>query len=302
MTDYGALLAAVAVPRRAGTASHDAVRDLLARELAARGFVVMEHRFATRSLLHHLARVPLAGVNLIGVRPQGRVETWLVAHYDSKGQTLSMAGRLVAAALVALGALDLLGLALRGLLGSLSAGLADAGLGAAGAVGLLVLAANRITNQSAGAVDNASGVVATLAAVDALPAAANVGVIFPDLEEYGLVGARALVRERAHLLRDTAVVNLDGLDDRGTAIVLVHRGGPLAERLARALGARRARWLPVLVDGMVLARAAREAVTIMRGDWATARIVHTPRDAAERLVLDGVRDVARALSRSLTAP
>lgn len=301
MTDYEALLAAVAVPRRAGTAAHARVRELLKRELAARGFVPMEHRFSARSLLHRWARVPLEGVNLIAVRPGARVETWLVAHYDSKGQPLSMAARLLAAALAVLGALELAGLALRALGGSLHPGALDAGLGSAGVAGLLLLAVNGVTDRSPGAVDNASGVVAALAAVDSLPSDAGVGVIFPDAEEYGLIGARALVRERAHLLADTAVVNLDGIDDRGAPIAFIHRAGPLAGRVAEALGARRARWLPVLVDGMVLARAAREAVTVMRGDWRTARIVHSPRDTAERLSLEGVRAVARALARSLTA-
>jgi hypothetical protein len=96
------------------------------------------------------------------------------------------------------------------------------------------------------------------------------------------------------------VVNLDGIDDRGSTIALVHRGGPVVDRVAGALGARRARWLPVVVDGAVLGRVAREAVTIMRGDWGTARIVHTPGDAPERLTLVGARAVAQALARSLT--
>lgn len=302
MSDYQALLGAVAVPRRAGSASHGHVRDLLRRELAARGFVVMEHRFAGRSLLHRFGRVPLEGVNLIGVRPRARVSTWLVAHYDSKGQPLSMAARLAAAALVAIGALELLGLALRAATGSLHPGVADAGIGAAGAVGLLLLAANRVTDRCAGAVDNASGVIATLAAVDAAPLEAGVGVIFPDLEEYGLIGARALVRDRAHLFTDTAVINLDGLDDRGRTLVLTHRAGPVGDGVARALGARRVRWLPLVVDGAVLARAAREAITVLRGDWTTTRAVHTPRDAAQRLTLVGALDVARGVARSLTGP
>jgi peptidase M28-like protein len=300
VTDYRALLAAVAVPRRAGTASHELVRDLLTRELAARGFVVMAHRFAGRSLLYRLARVPLEGVNLIGVRPHTRVATWLVAHYDSKGQPLSMAARLGAAVLATLGALELLGVALRAAIGSLHPGVLDACLGAAGAVGLLLLALNRVTDRSPGAVDNATGVVAALAAVDAVPPEAGVGVIFPDLEEYGLVGARALVRERAHLLADTTVVNLDGLDDGGRTIALVHRDGPVIGRVIGALGARRARWLPVVVDGVVLARAARHAVTVMRGDWATALRVHSPRDTAARLTCTGALDVARTLAQSLT--
>ena len=76
--------------------------------------------------------------------------------------------------------------------------------------------------------------------------------------------------------------------------------------MVAALGALRARWLPVVVDGLALAAVAREGVTIMRGDWRTARIVHTPRDSAARLTLEGVRqvaaEVARGLVDSLTHP
>jgi hypothetical protein len=114
-------------------------------------------------------------------------------------------------------------------------------------------------------------VVATLATVDALSADAGVGVIFPDAEEYGLLGARALARERANLFGGTTVLNFDGIDDRGTTIAFVHRAGPAVDRVVSSVGARRACWLPAVVDGLVLARAAREAVTILRGDWGTAR-------------------------------
>lgn len=299
MTDYRALLAAIAVPRLSGTAANSQIREVLKRELAARGFVVMEHRFTGRSLLHRFGRAPLEGVNVIGVRPRARVSMWLAAHYDSKGQPLSMATRLAAAGLVAVGALELLALAVRALLGPLHAGVPDVLAGVAGVAGILLLAANRVTNRSAGAVDNAAGVVAVLATVDALPPDAGVGVLFPDAEEYGLLGARALVRERANLLGDTCIVNFDGVDDRGRTIAFIHRAGPTIDRVAAALGARRARWLPVLVDGLVLARAAREGVTIMRGDWGTATIVHTPRDSAERLTLAGVRQVAAGVARGL---
>ena len=100
MTDYRELLAAIAIPRLSGTAANLHVREVLKRELAARGFVVMEHRFTGRTLLHRWGRAVLEGVNLIGVRPRARVSVWLAAHYDSKGQPLSMASRLVAAGLV----------------------------------------------------------------------------------------------------------------------------------------------------------------------------------------------------------
>ena len=300
MTDYRVLLAELAVLRLAGTAPAEPVRELLRRELAARGLVVMEHRFTSRSLLYRFARVPISGVNLIAVRPRARVATWLVAHYDSKGQPLSMAARLGAAALVGIGVIELLGLALRAVLGGVRAGVLDAVLGGAGAAGVALLALNRVTNRSPGAVDNAAGVVTALATVDALPPEAPVGVILPDAEEYGMLGARALVRERANLLADTTIVNFDGIDDRGPTIALLHRGGATVDRVARALAARRARWLPVVVDGLALAAVARECVTVMRGGWGTARVVHTPRDTAARLTLEGARMVAGAVAAVLS--
>ena len=250
-------------------------------------------------MLHRLARVPLSGVNLIAVRPRTRVATWLVAHYDAKGQPLSMAARLAAAALAAVGVAELLGLALRALLGTAHPGMVDGVLVGTGAAGAALLALNRVTDRSAGAVDNAAGMVAALATVDALPPEAPIGVILPDAEEYGLLGARALVGERANLLADTIVVNFDGIDDRGTTIALIHRDGATVDRVARALEARRARWLPVVVDGLVLGATARECVTIMRGDWSTARVVHTPRDIAARLTLEGARHVAKAVAGAL---
>lgn len=300
MTDYAALLRELAVPRRTGTPGHAAVREALKRELAARGFVVLEHPFAARTPAHRLGRVPLAGVNLIAVRPGARVTAWLVAHYDAKGQPLSMAGRLVAAGLGALGALGLVVAAVRALAGA-TPGAAAALAGAAVLVGAALLAGTRVTDGSPGAVDNATGVLTVLAVADQLPAGATVGVIFSDAEEYGLVGARALVRERPHLLRETAVLNFDGLDDGGRTRAVVHRAGPLARAVAAGAGAQPARWLPVLVDGQVLAREAAESVTLMRGDWHTARVVHTPRDAAARLALTGVRAVAAGVAAALAS-
>jgi hypothetical protein len=300
VTDYAALLRELAVPRRTGTPGHAAVRAALKRELAARGFVVLEHHFAARALVHRLGRVPLAGVNLIAVRPGGRVTVWLVAHYDAKGQPLSMAGRLVAAGLGALGALALVGAAGRALAGA-APGAAAALAGAAVLVGAALLAGTRVTDGSPGAVDNATGVVTVLAVADRLPAGATVGVIFSDAEEYGLVGARALARERPELLRETAVLNFDGIDDGGRTRAVMHRSGPLAAAVAAAAGARPARWLPILVDGRVLARAAAESVTLVRGGWRTARVVHTPRDTAARLALTGVRAVAAGVAAALAA-
>jgi acetylornithine deacetylase/succinyl-diaminopimelate desuccinylase-like protein len=168
-------------------------------------------------------------------------------------------------------------------------------------VGGIVLARADLQNESPGAVDNASGVVAVLATLDRLPAGGDIGVCFTDAEEWGLQGARALVRERPELFRDAAVINFDGLDDRGGILLFAHRPGPLVVRLAGVAGVRAHRWLPALVDGVAFAGVARECVTVMRGDWRTARRVHTPRDDAARLGLDGVRQAAVTVADALAA-
>jgi len=294
---YAQLLAELAVPRVVGTPNHTRVRDVLKRELAARGFVVLEHRFpaAPRFPLRGGGRPPAEGINLIAVRPRTRVATWLAAHYDSKGQPLSMASRLcwVAATALSLAAAAIVTVVGRGGVWWWIPPLVLTG-------GFLVL--NAVTDRSPGAVDNATGVLAVLATLDGLSPDARVGAIFLDAEELGLVGASALARERANLLRDTAVINFDGLDDHGAAVAFVHKPGSLVSAVAARLRARPQRRLPVLVDGMPLARVARECMTIMKGGWGTMRVVHTPRDTPERLTLKGLREVSHAVAASLGGP
>ena len=348
MSDYRSLLRELAVPRLVGSPAHTRVREALKRELAARGYVVLEHQFAMRRtagpavlipvggtlaaaaigtvlvaamspargavacwlgaaalwlgavlFVRGRAATPVGGVNLIGVRPRARIALWLAAHYDSKGQPLSMALRIGAVVLAAVGAVGLLGIAAVRLAGQPWSGPAEVLLSALALVGGLLLLGNRVTNGSPGAVDNASALATVFAILDQLPVGAPVGVLFPDAEEYGLLGARALVRERANLLDGTAVLNFDGIDDRGSAICFVHRPGPAVAAVATALGARRRRFLPVVVDGLAFGRVARECATIMRGDWRTPCLVHTPRDVAERLTLEGSDAVAGGVARVL---
>lgn len=238
-----------------------------------------------------------AGINLVARRDGAAPRLWLTAHYDSKGQRLSMAARLIA-----LACLGLQVPALAGLLGLWGAGYRGPWLALlvlpALAGGVLLSRAD-LRNDSPGAVDNAAGVVTALATFDRLPAAQPVGVVLTDAEEWGLQGARALAREHGAILRDSAVINFDGIDHDGVTVVLVHRPGPLAARVRRASGGRRLRWLPVLVDGMALGRHARECFTVMRGGWQTMRRVHTPRDEPARLHADGIAAVAAAVAEAL---
>jgi len=297
VTDYGVLFRELAIPRLVGSVNHAKVREILKRELTARGFHVQEHSFTGRPSKALLgAPRHIQGINLIAQRslrtvPAERtlqgVNTWLVAHYDSKGQPISMAVRL----------LGFVGLVL-GLVGVLVASLPAAALLV---ISLAVVFQNRVNDNSAGAVDNATALVTIFMTIDQLSSSSGVGVIFPDGEEFGLVGARALTADRADLFADASVINLDGIDDSGRPIALLHRAGRTSVAIAEALRARRWRWLPVIVDGIALARVARECVTILKGDWRTMRVVHRPADNTTRVRLDGAATVAAALARVLRA-
>ncbi|HEX9705085.1 MAG TPA: M28 family peptidase [Gemmatimonadales bacterium] len=238
-------------------------------------------------------------INLIATRGEQTPRVWLVAHYDAKGQVFSMATRLLLAGCAGLGATALLALAALARLGAAPPAVAWTAAAIAALLGGGPLTLNAWLRDSPGAVDNATGILTVLSIVDRLPPGASIGVLLPDAEELGLVGARAFARQHRELLRDAIVVNVDGIDDRGATIGFVHRAGPIVDAVTAALGARRARWLPVVVDGLALRAAARECMTVMRGGWATMRVVHTRRDTANRLTLQGVREVAEGVAVGL---
>src|SRR5438445_449498 len=157
VTDLRALLEEISVARLVGTPNHARVREILKRELGARGFVVLEQRFRSRPRAPLWGRAASDAVNLIAVRPRARVTAWLTAHYDSKGQPVSMAARLVLA-----------GVVVAGVLGALAARVAGGPtLVLALPVPLVALfvALSRVSDDSPGAVDNGSGVVTGLATV-----------------------------------------------------------------------------------------------------------------------------------------
>jgi len=224
--------------------------------------------------------------NLLAARSAG-VRCWIVAHLDTKAQGHSMAGRLIAVWLAIVAALTLTGLAVARVAGPLPVPVALGGAALAVAAGALA-ARGRLVGQSPGARDNGSGVVAALTA-----AAANhdpgVGIVITGAEEFGLVGARALTRERAELFAGRTVVNLDTLDETGSVRIVSHDGagrlaaGGYAERLrglGLPVGVRRLP-LGILVDSLPFARAGATAITIARLDWSTLRRLHTPHDSAE---------------------
>jgi hypothetical protein len=278
----------LAIPRLVGSANHTKVREILTRELAARGFTADTHVFRGRPARALLGAPPLvAGVNIIARRRNTRPSVWLVAHYDSKGQPISMAVRLLGFGAICLGLIGVLVMPIPAAVVL--------------AVGAAIVLLNRVNDNSAGAIDNATALVAIFMVLDQLSPDAAVGVVFPDAEEFGLVGSRALIAERAEVFAGTAVINLDGLDDVGRPTVFLHRPGRLGTAVAAALDARRWRWLPVIVDGIELARVAAECFTILKGNLRTMRTVHRRADTADRIRLDGAASVAAGLARVLRA-
>lgn len=240
------------------------------------------------------------------VRPPGEapVARWIVAHVDAKAQGHSMAGRLVAVWIMALAVVVLSVLVLW-------RAAVDFPLPAApvaGAAGLMlaagVLAARgRLRGSSPGARDNGSGLYAALVAAEAGPRT-GVGYLFTGAEEFGLVGARALVAGGLGL-SGVEVINLDTLADRGRHYAVVHdrAGRRLAERLLAVLadtaGVRvEVRVLPagVFVDSLPLARAGAWALTLARLDWSVLGLIHTPRDTLEGLDLASARQVGEVLA------
>jgi hypothetical protein len=258
---------------------------------------------------------PVEAVNLEARRGEPRV--WLVAHLDSKGQRLSLRGRVVGVVLLVLGIVGLVTALVFRWFETLPwwAALPVTVLALVGG-GAMSLSAPR--NESPGAVDNASGVIAALVAAAELAERMDVGVLITDAEEFGMEGARAWIAAGA----ETApFVNFDGVDSVGRHRMAPH-GAPGAgttagdaRELATAIAAElqhhgeavKIGRLPpgVLVDGVVLAKGGMPGVTLSRGTWSTLGVVHTVRDSLDRVdvrapVVAG-RAVAAAVQRMLDA-
>ena len=224
----------------------------------------------------------------------GNPKIWLVAHSDSKGQSLSLAGRVLATGALGMGlAILIVALALR-VVTPLPWWIAAAPV-LFTVSGGAALSRGSVSNDSPGAVDNATGLIAALVAAERLSHRDDVGVLITGAEEFAMAGAREWVAGgRAH----GDFVNFDGLDSCGKYRITTHgrsgiASGDRSARVAAALtaalgnaGGEVARWgLPsgVLVDGVILQRAGMKGVTLSRGTWHTLRVVHTCADTAERV-------------------
>ena len=250
-------------------------------------------RWVTRSGVLTLPWLRHESSNLVASR--GNPSVWLVAHLDSKSQPVAILVR-------ALGVIGILVSA------SCAAAVAALHIGgsdvrwmwpwitALGVLSSLPVMASVVQSRSPGALDDASGVSTVLMVAQSLPQQLALGVVLTSAEELGLAGARAWVRGRGAV----HAINVDGVDDDGTLQLTWTRRRPaslvdlLRKRAEQAgVSVRVGRLIPgALLDGVALADAGWQVVTVSRGTLRTVSRIHTPRDSLEHLRGDGIAATA----------
>ena len=242
-------------------------------------------------------------VNLVATR--GEPTIWLVAHLDSKSQPVPLLVR----------ALGVMGLILSVVAGLIVSSLQLTGgdvagvwrwIAGAGIVFALPVAASVVQARSPGALDDASGVGTVLMVAQSLPPHMPLGVVLTSAEELGLAGARAWVRGR----KPAQAINVDGVDDSGGMRLTWTRRRPsrLIERLSAAAShartaAHAGRLLPgALLDGVALADAGWDVVTVSRGTLRTVSRIHLPEDSLRHLGGDGMVLAASIIREAITLP
>ncbi len=238
--------------------------------------------------------------NLVAVR--GAPRLWLMAHLDSKSQPVPIGVRalgIVLTGVVWVAAVVTAGAQLLGI----EAAAIWPWISAMGALAGVPIAASVVRGRSPGALDNASGVATVLLAAGAVPVGVSLGIALTSAEELGLAGARAWVRGRAA----ATAINVDGVDDDGWVRIMW-----TGKRPARLVGAlidaarvrgvmsRGAHLLPgILTDGVALAAAGWEVVTVSKGTVRTAGRIHTQRDVASAIEGRGLAAVAGVIADAI---
>lgn len=237
--------------------------------------------------------------NLAAVR--GEPQVWLVAHLDSKSQTIPMLVRIgssVALQLVSIAVAATLLAAMTGLVLPIGWWLA---LQLIAVISAVPSVACLVGNRSTGAVDNASGVVAVILAATGADSPRDLGVLLTSAEELGLAGARAYAETAAPNIK---VLNCDTVDDSGGWHCMYSGAEPRQiMAAARAVAARAAlsvrtgRLIPgILADNIAFADARIEAVTLSRGNFSTLARIHTWRDNSIALSGQGAAEAAAFLT------
>lgn len=270
--------------------------------------------------------VPTLSTNLIAARGEPRI--WLVAHLDSKSQTIPMIARVASVifAATAFGALAL-SLALQWSIGAPGTSALTPNLALIAAASTVPMILCLVGNSSPGAVDNASGVVAVILAASLLRARTDLGVILTSGEELGLAGARAHAQSIKYFSASAAAgsaseppdpekkiefggaiaLNCDTVDDSGGFLCMARRSARGAATSALVRAAARAGvplrvrgMLPgVLADSIAFSDAGWDSLTLSRGNIATLARVHTSSDTRQRLNGTGIAQAAYMLAATV---
>ena len=232
---------------------------------------------------------------------RGTPMVWLVAHIDSKSQTVPMLLRIASS--VVLGVITVLAflIIMISLFWVSPPAYTWHALALAAVVGALPAMFCFVRNESRGALDNASGVAGVLLASQAESAPRDLGVLITSGEELGLAGARAWAGTADIGI---LVVNCDTVDDAGGWRCMYSGAKPAriaraVETIALELGLKLAagRMIPgILADSMAFADRGIESVTVSRGTISTLARIHTRRDNSNAIEGSGVADAGALLS------
>ena len=174
-----------------------------------------------------LSWLPADSSNLVAIRRDASPTptVWLVAHTDSKSQTIGMLTRVASVTITGI-ILVLLNISMTGQLLGMPESMGFPAnwlvvqttiLSMLTAVAVVPVMLCFITDDSRGALDNATGVAAVLLSLEHIRPECNVGVLLTSAEEIGLAGARAFVGTRPE---KGIAINCDTIDNSGRFICM----------------------------------------------------------------------------------
>jgi hypothetical protein len=292
--------------------AHMAVHHGALSALAVGAVMLVALVFASTDVKRRwIARFPLDHARSTNLEARrGEPSVWLVAHLDSKSQTVPILVRIASSVVLAIVMVFSLVVLLLSLLGVSFPSMTWHVIALAAVLGSLPSMLCFVRNQSNGAVDNASGVVAALLASQSDAAPRDLGVLITSGEELGLAGARAWALSAlpfsVKLISkpEISILNCDTVDEAGQWRCMYTGARPdrimsAAETIAGALGVRlrMGRLIPgILADSMVFADRGVKAVTVARGTLKTLARIHTRRDNSNTLTGNGAAEASAILS------
>jgi hypothetical protein len=231
---------------------------------------------------------------------RGEPRAWLVAHLDSKSQSIPMLARVTSHVSLAVVLIAAIALGFFQVFGWVAAP-RWGWIAFAGAIAALPSLFCLVGNKSRGALDNATGVAAVLMAARMVSPEKSFGVLITSGEELDLAGARAWAAG-AH--PGAQMINCDTVDDEGGWRCMYenrpHALGIAAEKAAKNLGLtlRMGKVIPgIITDSLAFEAAGLPSVTISRGTLRTLARLHTRGDNPERVSGDGAVVAARLLAQ-----